>query len=490
MLQALALGLLLAAAAAAIWALNCTLLRPARRRDVLLVAVASLTFGAPICAWSFALLLRLAPGHDAQFYVIGVAAVCLLCIAIFARQAWMLTVRAIAGDSDPTPERSWLAIGLLALAVSTIALLTFVTPLYENDALEYATIARLIAEQRSLSAYPAVDSAVTGGFYGPWTHPAGFPSILALADLLRSGSDMHLIRAPSVFSAISMALLVGCCARGISGAVAAAVLIGTPIYLLSTINMWIDSIRVSAGFGALVLLCLALASNRAGSMRSAIAIGIAFGLTFFMHSIGVVLIAMASMFILVFGIGKLASRLIQVSLVVAVALLCVAPDLVVNFRNFGAPVADSPPLWRIPELGFKDWMLLARDLYYFGGKFENGVLMGFSQRDFYGFSYFAAAIGAVLAYRRLGRAFIGDLVRHPRATFLACNERTKWLIVGSGAFLFWLGCSLAGIILGVAEFVKNVRYPYTIQPLIALIAGIGLGALFERRGPMSERVVA
>src|SRR5262245_12391209 len=168
----LALLLCLAMATAGLWALWGALLRPARGRETALLGVAALALAPAATAWIFALLLRAVPGGGVRAYVVGIL---VLAGTLFAVSAWRWKWwRTAQGEAKgPSGRRPWVATALVAAGAALLIPLTSVTPLYENDALEYAAVARLIGERASLDVYPALDSTRTNGFYGPWTHPAG-----------------------------------------------------------------------------------------------------------------------------------------------------------------------------------------------------------------------------------------------------------------------------------------------------------------------------
>jgi hypothetical protein len=486
MTELILLLVLFLAAGISLWVLLLWFTRSEPRYDAILMA-ATVVIAPSFLAWELTQSMRMLEGLSHMTYMLLVTIPATAPLALLYRpelrqrltaipvQLW----RALAAFDG----LSWFIALLITIVIAAIIFVTWVTPLRENDALEYATVARLIFERRSLAFYPAVDTSLTGGFYGPWTHPPGYPAILALCNLVQGHAEYPgLIRVPAVFGSITGSMLVWILGGRLAGGIAALILLSTPLYFVGGINGAVDPLRISTSLAAFSILGVMLVGDSRLAFKHAVAAGAAFGLAFFLHSIGFVVIVLAAALVLLFSGSTVLYSLRLGAATAAAAIAVVAPDIVTNLRNFGAVVADAPPVWQIPGIRFAEHLQLSRNLDSPLQIISNGLLRGLTEPANYGLTFWLGAAGAAAAAAGAYRLWRGT--SHPlREGFTRLPQGTKWQIVWLAVVAGWMGMASLATAIGVMEFIKNARYVLTIFPALALLAGWWLS-----KGSMSFRV--
>jgi hypothetical protein len=427
-------------------------------------AVAAACLAPSGAAWVLGLCWRVAPG-------LSVSATLAVLVFIPAIPVLMTTIRRWPGVASALRsfKASWAPLQVLPflLLLASIVYLVMRIPPYSNDPLEYAAVAQLLHDTRSLHVYPVLDTSASGGLYAPWTHPPGFPLLIALFMLfgaVEAGTALKLVAVLHVVLGIAgLALLLPRRVRWI----AALSLIATPAYLLGVFNGYVEVVRLTALIGALGA-CLAL--YQAPAVASAMRLGLLFGLCGFVHSLGIVSVAFFLPALLLLRHGAPVARIAWAAGIVASQLLLLAPDLWLNLSNFGVLLGDRPAVWQIQEIGRAEYFREFRSLSTPADIVVSGLLQGFSQLSHFGISYWlpaGLALWAVL-YRRTmvsagsrGLRAIADVVaKWPPAVVLS---------VGVVVTFYLMAVSL--VVLGSVEAIKNARYVLTLQPFVAIATG-------------------
>ena len=83
-------------------------------------------------------------------------------------------------------------------------------PVTQNDALEYVTVGKILFEQRDIMAYPVLNPLEnSAGFYGPWTHPPLYVSLIYLMNIIQGNADSSaLLKLIAPLFALGSTLLV------------------------------------------------------------------------------------------------------------------------------------------------------------------------------------------------------------------------------------------------------------------------------------------
>ena len=124
-----------------------------------------------------ALLLWLFPNHPDRFYLLSIESIFLLCAIIYIKQ-WKLLLQIrqeIISNVSAFKSSSWLVISLYSLALVAFILIFIqatVAPFaVDADAMEYATVARLVYATKTIAFYPIASTGGYGGLITSWTHP-------------------------------------------------------------------------------------------------------------------------------------------------------------------------------------------------------------------------------------------------------------------------------------------------------------------------------
>jgi hypothetical protein len=475
--------------------------------DIRLVWAAGIVLGPLAVAWNVALLMRFWTGQSPYLYLGMALAPFLLMIVLMQRHIRLALADAKIhlkniidplGGPHPLTRFVWLGLSALILFIIVILFLTtFLIPLHGNDPLEYAQAARLITEARSTAIYPFSDASLAGGFYGPWTHPPGFVTLLTIGYFIQGDTiDAGVIRICTPFFAILgfiSTLLVGEYIRKGAGVIAAILFLLTPLYLDLIIQNHIDPVRISA-FLASVALSFHLIQSP--SWRGALALGIAAGLTHFVHSIGLLTLALILPLFGLWGATTLWRRLALGTVCVMSALSVDALFLADNWRLYRSFVSDTPFIWTLPEVPIREYLEYTRGLNGPLEKIFYGVLKGFSKLIEFGPVYL---ITLLCGFYMLSEWNKEDLKRSVPSIGFWIRERLKALgalvhtaltgtplppsraaLLASVLALFY-GFLILTMLMGSDLAIKNSRYVMTVQPLIALLGAVALVFIVEKR---------
>lgn len=424
--------------------------------------VAAMCLGPSAAAWVLGVCWRLVPGLS-EFATLSI----LVVVPVFAIVATGVHLRAFPfpNPPQPGPESGPMQFLFYFLLLAGIVYLVLRIPPYSNDPLEYAAVAKLLHDTRSVGIYPVLDSTVSGGLYAPWTHPPGFPLLMALAMLcgdVDAGTALKIVAGLHVIlGTAGLAVLVPARMRWVG----VLSLTATPAYLLGAINGYVEVVRLTALIGTLGA-CIAL--RQSSGLQSAIRLGILFGLGGFVHSLGILSTAFFLPALLLLRSGTPMSRLTWGACIVAVQLLLLAPDLWTNLKNFGVLLGDSPAIWQIPEIGRAEYFREFRSLSGPSDIVFWGLLQGFSQVSNFGISYWlpvALLVATLLAARsggspdrRWGARIIGAYASWPPMVRLS-----------AGFVAAFYSLALALTLMGSVEAIKNPRYVLTLQPFVAIL---------------------
>ena len=455
-------------------ALSCRLPWSADARHVALPFTAGLALG-PLLAGLVAVgLLWLLPGASHRLH--GVLA--LLLLALPATALWPFRLSLLPRGLGRERLVAWgSAAGLVAYA-GALLFDVAVVPLIQNDALEYATVARNLYEARTLEAYPAITPALTrSGFFGPWTHPPTYVAMMYLADVFQGNADsataLRLIAPWCLLAATCLVASLGALRSPAAALVAAISFVSTPILFLGASSALIDPLPVmgmTLGFAALVGL-------RLGDRFGPLALGLVLGLALWTHSQAILYpcLLLPALWWMAAGSGTavapgLGHRLLQA---IRPALVALAVCVVVgglpylrNLRFFGSLISDNPEVFAYGPLQFSEYFRLQRGIADPVEIIQYGVFKGFFAPEAYSFTFWLALSGVPAALALLWRA------RRTGLDFAAPGARA-----GAGALVVWMLYLLAAALsasIGVDLMIRNERYLLVLMPCVALLAAAGL----------------
>ncbi len=426
------------------------------------LAIAPLLTGLAVVA-----VLWLLPGRAP---VVHLTAVLLLC---GAGAPWGLSVlRRRATDRVRAHLVEWLALALLLGFCAAIVFDIAYVPLIQNDALEYATVARILHDARDLAAYPAIDpQATASGFYGPWTHPPLYVALLYLADLVQGGAEsargLRVISPWFLLAGAGCVFALGSLRSRAVGLVGAMVFISTPILFLGATSALIDPLPVLG----MAIAFAALVGIDASPWRRGAALGLMLGLALWTHSQAILFPCLLLPLLLLQPtgtgglLGRLRPALVAAASAVAVCLLVGGLPYLRNVLLFGSPISDNPEVFAYAPLGFAEYFRMQRGISDPVEIIQYGVFKGFFAIEAYSLAFWIALLGLPQAARALRRQLGGDAQPLGTAHMMAC---------ALGVFLMYTAATALSASLGIDLMIKNERYMLVLIPCIAVLGAAGL----------------
>lgn len=433
------------------------------------VAFAAGLGAAPLLAGLAAVFALWAlPGGQAPLQ--AALAIGVLALGAAAGLASGATRRALVPGRTLVPQG---AAALLACSFIAALLLDAATvPLVQNDALEYATVARILADTRDIASYPVLHAQQhPSGFYGPWTHPPLYVALLELGDVLQGTSESTLLlRLVAPWCLAAAALAVAALARWANparpsdGPLAALLLVSTPMLFLGAASALIDALPV-LGFTLVLSAVAALSATPAARWRRALGIGVMLGLALWTHSQAVLFLLLVLPLLLLVPLPepqgprrwpvRLATWLPVAALALAVALAVGGAPYLRNISLFGAPVSDNPLVFALPSLDWPAYFRQQRGLASAAELAQYGLLKPWFAVEAYALVFWLAL---PVLWRR----------REPLPAMFDESVHLRPLALGLIA-LYLAGASLA-VVLGIDLMVRNERYMLILVPPAALLA--------------------
>lgn len=361
--------------------------------------------------------------------------------------------------TEPVPWGKWdLAFAaVLGLWVAGILGESLFIPLMDNDALEYATVGRLLFELRDLSAYPALDpSAGSSGFFGPWTHPPLYVALIYLSHLAQGHADapgmMRLISPWFAFSAASLVYALGRINGRPGGLAASLILLSTPLFYVSVSTAQIDALPVAA----MTLLFCSVVAIDASPTRKGMIQGLVLGAALWTHSEAVLFIPLALAGAVFFEADRKDSGLPkQIAVLLSVACLAAAWPYAKNWELFDSFISDNPAVFALKKLEWAEYFRISRGLDSWWDKIQYGLFKGWFAAESFALSFWFMTLAAAL--------FLGSGLRR--------RSRPFWTLAAFGCILCYLGGIVLSLLAKSDLMIRNGRYLLVLLPCVALLGG-------------------
>lgn len=368
-----------------------------------------------------------------------------------------------------------LTLWLLMLFINSIFL-----PLLQNDALEYATVGRLLYETRDLGAYPAINpQQSTSGFFGPWTHPPLYVSLIYLMQIIQGHADepgfMRLIAPWFLSCATFLILTLGSLINRLTGLIAAVIFLSTPLLFAGADSALIDALPVLG----ICLVATAILCIEARPMVRGAIVGAALALALWTHSQAVLFLPLALGAIALQNGVRGFRSVVQESLsLVGVAFLFGSWPYWRNLQIFGSPISDNPAVFALPSLDWQGYFAIGRGLDHWVAALQYGLLKGWFSFEAYGWAFWLMILGVAIALKYLRRPTWREALCSGARKTLDQDGQVLW--VSLTLVLGYLGGVLISLLGGVDLMIKNERYMLVILPFVAILAGYGSKELLAR----------
>lgn len=410
--------------------------------------------------------LWLLPRAQSMVHVIFVIAV----LAVGAVPAVRAVLRGEVVFVEPgTFGRRARIIGGFIFAFATALIVDVLnTPLVHNDALEYATVSRILFETRDLSVYPLMDPTVSAsGFFAPWTHPPLYVALGYLSYAFQGeAADATLFRLIAPWCFLASVLCVAALGRQVSrnsSALAALICLSLPMLLLGAASAQIDALPV-LGF---TLAFIGVSAFDGGIWRQGAAIGLLLGLSMWTHSQAILFpVLLLPVLLLRHTPASLRQRALRALAVAGIALLVTlaiaSPPYLRNLQVFGTPISDNPAVFAYQPLGWDDFFKLQRGLAHPQEILTYGVLKGFYAIEIFSVAFWLALLAVPSALAMLFaklRNVAGTAEGEPAATYMTASM----LVVAA-----YLAGTALSLYFGTDIMVRNERYMLVLVPCLAL----------------------
>lgn len=433
-------------------------------RTAVAIAVAPILLGVLVVA-----VLWLLPGRSHATHLAVIFAAATMAGGAGWITAWRGRLRAGSRPMGGTMV-ALLLVGYAVVLIADAALL----PLVQNDALEYATVGRILFDSRDLASYPAIRPGETAsGFYGPWTHPPLYVALIYVANLLQGeASSARLLRFLAPWCLLSAALCVGALGRLLErdrGALAAVITVSVPLLYLGAAAALIDPLAV-LGFTLAFAAAVVLAGR---GLRGAVAFGVLLGLSLWTHSQAILFPFLTLPLILLHVLpeGRLGWALRRAvalgTVAVAVALAVGAAPYVRNQLLFGSPISDTPAVFALPSLDWAGYFASQRGFSTTAEVVQYGVLKGLFAPEAYSITFWVGLVGVPAAWRSTVALASGSAAL-----------RGSHHVIAAGALwccAIYLFATIVSVCVGVDLMVRNERYLLVMIPCAALLAVGSLG---------------
>lgn len=436
-------------------------------------------------AWVLWVLLRFLPGLPPAVYmsaIMGVAALTIILLRERAQEILGETWRYLSALPDLVTweniRSNLLGSGLLLGAAILFLVTAFnilAMPIMASDPLEYASLSRVLAADRSLDNYP-LDPSLDTGFYARSAHPPAFHMMIVWAYFFEGGeTSSRLLRIIQLHYLIgSCALMAFVCHRENAPSVVrmgfgVLFLLGTPFYIALVTSFHIDPIRIPLMFLGMVVTHRLLMRldyeggdtepNKRPFIIPALITGLVVGLGMFAHSIGLLLLPFAQSAYFFVCKQSFIRRCLICTVLGLTALFIGAGQFVQNTVDYGVPLHDSEPVWEHEEVDHKTDVRFRRDLVHFEQRVTNGLLVWFSRAELYGQVHWFALIFGLIFWRSIWN----DLQSR---------------VYAMGMLLFY-ALAVLTMSIGVDMVIKNIRYMLTVMPFVVYVAATGAARAHE-----------
>ena len=371
----------------------------------------------------------------------------------------------------PTQPGVFLFSGLLVLWVVLLLVNSIFLPLLQNDALEYATVARLLYETRDLASYPALHpEQSTSGFFGPWTHPPLYVALGYFTQVIQGhANEPGFMRLIAPWFAICSTLLIvalGSLVSRLAGLISGVLFLSTPLFFAGANSALLDALPV---LGIALIAALLICIEAKPSVRGLLA-GCVAGLALWTHSQAILFLPLAlTIIVLQNGMTRWRISVIEAAGFCAAAFALGAWWYLRNLSIFGSIISDNPADFALPVLDWPAYFSYARGLNNWAAIIQYGLFKGWFSLEAFGWVFWLMLPGMVVGIKHACQPTL-------RATFglggrqaLAPEHQLLWVSIALVAA--YLAGVLVSIFAGLDLMIKNERYMLVILPFASLLGG-------------------
>jgi hypothetical protein len=372
----------------------------------------------------------------------------------------------------------YLLVSLLFLWIAVLLINAVFLPLIQNDALEYGIVGRELFHARTLESYPVLNPEITNsGFFGPWTHPPLYVSMIYLASIIQGHVNepglMRLISPWFLIAATYLMVTLGRLHSTNIGWLSGVLFVSTPLLFLGASGALIDALPVSG----VVLLMAVMVGLRHTFPFYPILLGVVLGFVLWTHSQAILCVPLIVVALFVqFGVFHW-KRLFAVTLAtLSVAILIAFAPYLRNFLLFGSPITDNPLVFAMSELDWPGYFKSARGFSHFLAIAQYGVFKGWFNLESYGGTFWLWTAGSTLFLWQQDRKVLLRIVKYGLDHE---DRRSSILWLGLVLAVTYLSGVVVSAAMGIDLMIRNDRYMLIVIPPLAVGAAFFIDALCQ-----------
>lgn len=417
--------------------------------------------------------MKLLPGVGPEAHLLSMAAFLALTFFLLLRKR--IEKGGVSYHLPSFTRFEQICFATLGIVSLTLFFVSFMGPVTQNDTLEYAIVGSMLFDSSTLASYPAIfPDQGSSGFYGPWTHPPLYVSLIYLGFAIQGNNEtLLLMQAIAPWFALSGAIVVFSLASShskLAGVFAAMLYLIAPLHFLGVQSGLLDALPMAA-FGIVIAAITGIESL---AVKRGLYIGIVVGVSLWTHSEAILFLPMAVAASAIYhGLAGVKKAALEATVLVCIASIVGGEHYYQNWQVLGKIVSDSPAVFEIPELAWDAYFSTGRGIDGLTSKIQYGLFKGW-------FSY--EAYGAVFWFMTLWLLQQGRSASKNGA-FKIFGGGLKWIDHREMVpFLcFYLVCVyLLGVLLSMAIgldlLIKNERYMLAILPVVSVLAGISIAS--------------
>src|SRR5262245_3048524 len=239
---------------------------------------------------------------------------------------------------------------LTAILLAMILYTGLAWPLIDNDPIEYALVSRAIYAAKSLSVYPIFTGQPDSGLYAAATHPPAFHLLHVWGYFFDGPNATRMLRLSPLFYFGTLILLMSALLMRygkLAAVLGGLFVLSTPYFAHLAIIAHIDPMRIFFFFLSLALIADII---KHPNLSRVIVCGFAVGFAFYLHSLGIVSAVISGSSYLLLAKNAWRDRVQNAAIIGVISGIVGGSQYVRNFLQFGVPVLEYEPVWRIPEL--------------------------------------------------------------------------------------------------------------------------------------------
>jgi len=430
------------------------------------------SYALSICfiSWLYVLLLRVIPYQSHAFYIVSTALPFILFFCYHYKEAYSFCTHLYCSLKNMDIQNKTFAY-LFLLVVILVVLSFFNQPILGNDSLQYIYLSKLINSLHDVSFYPSTSPVDQRGFIVPWSHPLGYPGLLAYAQLGLTDQYDTVLKLFSLSALLITAFGMATCLfpkDRRADFFGATLLVATPLVLGGQLEVHVDTTRILMFFASFLFLYDYMKNathldSTQYHMKAFLLLGLLNGYGCFMHSSGILTYVMCiGSYLLVlllrhrvafFDASFLRRQVILVSLSTCVMLLIISIDLYKTIKVHGRILSDleNIKIYNYLKSDYASYLQLSRGLDDLSTKITSGLGRIFTEIDLFGAGYILYVFILPFAIKNMliQKEFSIETMSHLNVLLF---------------FSLVLTCTF----LGINTFVFNPRYLLQIQPIVCL----------------------